>query len=69
MFGITERNAQTNPIANAILNNMADIPKKTRFDEGVDIYWADGPCPQDPEGKRGWETAQREIEFGIDDEQ
>ena len=66
MFGSSVR--QSNPLADAIKSSMDESPQKTRFDEGVDLYWAEKPCPQDPEGKRGWESAQKEIEFGISDE-
>ena len=58
---------KSNPLADSMIKAMSDEPPKTRFDEGVELYWAEKPCPEDPEGKRGWEEARGEVEYGHRD--
>ena len=67
MFGSNQR--QVNPIAQAISDNMSSdgAEPHTRFDEGVKLYWDEKPCPQDPEGEKGWNAAKGEVEYGHRD--
>ena len=65
MFGLNQR--QVNPIAQAISDNITGTAAPTRFDEGVKLYWDEKPCPQDPEGEKGWNAAKGEVEYGHRD--
>ncbi len=65
MFG--ENFRKSNQLADSMVRAMSNEPIKTRFDEGVELYWAEQPCPSDPEGKRGWDAAKGEVEYGHRD--